>query len=63
MVGLLGLGELLKKGNVQKTLRLPKSEEVIKYLERANFFRFAGDYFALKPSKPQITEKYLRGFH
>lgn len=60
MVGLLELGELLKRDNIQKILRLPKSEEVIKYLERMDFFRFAGDYFTLKPSKPQISEKYLR---
>jgi len=60
MVGLLEIGELLKSKGIQKTLYLPESEEVLKYLERMDFFRFAGGYFTLKPSQPQISEKYLR---
>ena len=60
MVGLLELGEFLKSKGIQKTLYLPKSDEVLKYLERMDFFRFAGGYFTLKPSQPQISEKYLR---
>ncbi len=60
MVGLLEIGELLKSKGVQKTLYLPESEEVLKYLERMDFFRFADGYFTLKPSQPHISEKYLR---
>ncbi|OHB34264.1 MAG: hypothetical protein A2Y09_02665 [Planctomycetes bacterium GWA2_39_15] len=60
MIGLLEIGELLKSKGIQKTLYLPESEEVLKYLERMDFFRFAGGYFTLKPSQPQISEKYLR---
>jgi len=60
MVGLLEIGELLKSKGVQKTMSLPKSEEVLKYLERMDFFRFAGGYFNLKPSEPKVSEKYLR---
>ena len=60
MVGLLEIGELLKSQGVQKILYLPESEEVLKYLERMDFFRFADGYFTLKPSQPQISEKYLR---
>ena len=60
MVGLLEIGELLKSKGIQKTLYLPESEEVLKYLERMDFFRFADGYFTLKPSQPQISEKYLR---
>ncbi|HHT9114938.1 MAG TPA: ATP-binding protein, partial [Candidatus Wunengus californicus] len=60
MVGLLEIGELLKSKGIQKTLLLPESEEVLKYLERMDFFRFADRYFTLKPSQPQISEKYLR---
>jgi len=63
MVGLLEIGELLKSKGVQKTLYLPESEEVLKYLERMDFFRFAGGYFNLKPVQPQISEKYLRSFN
>lgn len=60
MVSLLEIGELLKSNGIQKTLFLPESEEVIKYLERMDFFKFAGKYFLLKPSEPQISGKYLR---
>lgn len=60
MVGILELGELLKSKDIQKTLYLPESEEVLKYLERMDFFKFAGKYFTIKPSRPQISEKYLR---
>lgn len=60
MVGLLEIGEILKSKGVQKTLLLPESEEVLKYLERMDFFRFADGYFTLRPSQPQISEKYLR---
>ena len=60
MVGLLELGELFKSKGIQKIIYLPESEEVIKYLERMDFFKFADRYFSLEPSKPQISEKYLR---
>ncbi len=60
MVGILEIGELLKSKGIQKPMYLPKSEEVLKYLERMDFFKFAGGYFTLKPSQPQISEKYLR---
>lgn len=60
MVGLLEIGELLKSKGIQKTMCLPESEEVLKYLERMDFFRFADGYFTVKPSQPQISEKYLR---
>lgn len=60
MVGLLEIGELLKSKGIQKTMCLPESEEVLKYLERMDFFKFADRYFSLKPSQPQISEKYLR---
>lgn len=60
MVGLLEMGELLKTEGIKKTLLLPESEEVIKYLERMDFFRFADKYFSLEPARPQISEKYKR---
>ncbi len=60
MVGILELGELLKSNGIQKTICLPASEEVLKYFERMDFFKFADNYFALEPSKPQISGKYLR---
>jgi len=60
MVGLLKVGELLRLEGIQKTLFLPKSEEVIKYLERMDFFKFVNKYFKLVPSEPEIPERYLR---
>jgi len=60
MVGILEIGELLKKEGIRKEILLPESEEVIKYLERMDFFKFARNYFALVPSIPHKTEKYLR---
>jgi len=44
MVGLLEMGELFKSEGGEKTFRLPESEEVLKYLERMDFFKFADRY-------------------
>lgn len=52
MVGVLEAGELLRSKGIRKTIQLPKSEEVLKYLERMDFFRFAEDYFDLEFSSP-----------
>src|SRR4030043_204400 len=60
MVGLLEIGELFKSEGVKKIIYLPESEEVLKYLERMDFFKFTDRYFSLEPLKPQISEKYLR---
>ena len=60
MVGILEIGELSKSEGIKKTVFLPESEEVLKYLERMDFFRFADRYFRLEPSEPSISDKYLR---
>ncbi len=60
MVGILEIGELFNKEGIRKEILLPESEEVIKYLERMDFFKFSRNYFALVPSVPHKTEKYLR---
>jgi len=60
MVGLLEVGEFFKSEGIQKTILLPKSEEVLKYLERMDFFKFAERYFILEPLNPQLSEKYFR---
>ena len=60
MVGILEIGELLRAEGIKKRLLLPESEEVIKYLERMDFFKFADKYFSLEPARPQISEKYKR---
>lgn len=60
MLGLLEIGELHKSEGIFKNLILPQSKEVLKYLDRMDFFKFAGQYFNLEPSKPKISEKYHR---
>lgn len=60
MVGLLEIGELSQSEGVQKTLFLPFSEEVLKYLERMDFFKFVTRYFRLEPTELEIPGKYLR---
>lgn len=69
MVGILEIGELLKSNGIQKNIHLPTSEEVLKYLERMDFFKFACSYFNLfnppippfpKGGKGGFSEKYRR---
>lgn len=55
--GMVGILEIVDS---KHTVLLPRSEEVIKYLERMDFFRFAGKYFRLEPPDPWISWKYLR---
>ena len=60
MVGLLELGEFFISKEIPKTIYLPESEEVIKYLERMDFFKYAAKYFSLEPSELKIPDKYSR---
>jgi anti-sigma regulatory factor (Ser/Thr protein kinase) len=48
MVGLLEIGELCMLEDVRKTVILPKSVEVCRYLDRMDFFAFAKRYFFLE---------------
>lgn len=63
MVGLLEMGEVMKSRSIRKAAYLPQSEEVLKYLERMDFFTFADKYFALDPPLPKLPDKYLRSFY
>jgi anti-sigma regulatory factor (Ser/Thr protein kinase) len=61
MVGLLEIGELCMLEDVRKTVILPQSDEVCKYLDRMDFFTFARRYFSLEhPSPDDPTGKYHR---
>ena len=60
MVGILEIGEFAKSKGIRRILRLPQCEDVLKYLERMDFFRFAGEYFDLKPTAPSLSNKYHR---
>lgn len=59
MVGLLEIGELCMLEDIKKTVILPRSEDVFKYLERMDFFGFAKRYFFLDPPDHSL-EKYGR---
>ncbi len=63
MLVLLEIGELHKSKGIFKNLLLPQSEEVLKYLDRMDFFKFAVQYFNLEPSEPKISGKYRRNPH
>ncbi len=52
MVGLLEIGELCMREDIKKTVLLPRSNEVLRYLERMNFFFHARRYFSLDPLQP-----------
>ena len=60
MLGLLEIGELCMLEDVRKTVILPRSDEVLRYLERMDFFTYAKRYYALDPSAPEQPEKYQR---
>lgn len=60
MVGLLELAEISLSQGFQRKLILPVAEDVLKYLERMDFFLFAEKYFILEPFIPDMAEKYLR---
>ena len=60
MVGLLEIGKVFTSEANPKTLTLPRPEEVLKYLERMDFSKFAHRYFGIEPSEQKIPEKYLR---
>lgn len=59
MVGLLEIGELLKSKGIKKTIHLPKPNEVIKYLERMDFFKYARRYFEIEPTEFDASDMYF----
>ena len=60
MVGLLELGEVALSQDIQKKLVLPLAEDVLKYLERMDFFQFSKKYFILDPPINHVSERYSR---
>lgn len=60
MLGLLEIGELCMLEDVRKTVILPRSDEVLKYLERMDFFTPAERYFSLEHSSPNPLDSYHR---
>ncbi|UCD71572.1 MAG: sensor histidine kinase [Syntrophobacterales bacterium] len=60
MVGILEFGYYLKSLGKEVILRVPGPEEVSKYLERMDFFRFRSGLFVMDPPHLDLTEKYHR---
>ncbi len=60
MVGILEFGCYLKSLGKEVVLRLPRSVDVPKYLERMDFFRFRSGLFVLDPPFLNLTAKYHR---
>jgi len=60
MLGLLEIGELCMLEDVRKTVILPRSDEVLRYLARMDFFTIARRYFSLDSSAPEPPEKLQR---
>ncbi len=52
MLALLEIGELCMLEDVKKTIVLPRSSEVCRYLDRMDFFFHAKRYFTLEPMQP-----------
>jgi anti-sigma regulatory factor (Ser/Thr protein kinase) len=60
MLALLEIGELCMLEDVRKTVILPRSDEVCRYLDRMDFFSHAKRYFALEYSSPESAWKNNR---
>lgn len=63
MLGLLELGRYLKKKYTSPLLILPHSEEVLKYLERMDFWKYALELFELESQDPWPKEPFFRSQH
>jgi len=60
MLGLLEIGELCMLEDIKKSILLPKSAEVLTYLDRMDFFSYANKYFLLEPSPSDVHAKHQR---
>ncbi len=60
MLALLEIGELCMLEDVRKTVILPRSDEVCRYLDRMDFFSHAKRYFALEYSSSESARKNNR---
>lgn len=61
MLALLEIGELCMLEDVRKTVNLPRSDEVCKYLDRMDFFTHAKHCFSLDDSSSDVLSgKYHR---
>jgi anti-sigma regulatory factor (Ser/Thr protein kinase) len=59
MIGVLETGRYLGMRREEKALLLPDSDNVLRYLERMDFFKYAERYFSTV-NKRELSDKYLR---
>lgn len=57
MLGLLEIGELCMLEDIRKTIILPRSDEVCRYLDRMGFFVFAERYYSLEYTTNAVGQK------
>ncbi len=60
MLGLLEIGELCQLEDVRKSILLPRSKEVLKYLDRMDFFTHARRNFSFEHSSNNPPDKSRR---
>lgn len=60
MVGILEAGRLFKQEGNTRTLKLPESDNVMKYLERMDFFKFAAKFFNIECVGDDLFDRYSR---
>jgi anti-sigma regulatory factor (Ser/Thr protein kinase) len=60
MLALLEIGELCQLEDVRKTIILPRSADVLSYLDRMDFFAHARRSFSLEESSGQAAGKHQR---
>jgi anti-anti-sigma regulatory factor len=63
MVGLLALARLLRQRNFEPVLTLPRSDEVMKYLDRMDFSRHAERLYAIDLTTLWPDGEYSRSMH
>jgi anti-sigma regulatory factor (Ser/Thr protein kinase) len=60
IVGVLEAGRLYQSRGIRRELIIPRSEDVLRYMERMDFFRYAGRYYIIRPGRPNLSSRYLR---
>lgn len=60
MVGILEAGRLFSQQGSMKTLKLPESDYVLKYLERMDFFKYAAKFFNIEYTGNDLPDRYSR---
>ena len=60
MVGILEAGRMFEQEGTRKTLVLPESGSVMKYLERMDFFKYAAKFYKVESKSDDLVERFSR---